>query len=160
MDMGRGCRTPSEQSWWGNRLSEARLSWAVASLIGAWGYARPLCPNTAWAGPVARPLRLISFGRSERGPSRAGSGSWVWAAARWEGKAGMPIWALGYVPASSLTISIHPQMPQAWLPGSQPWSPRLLWISGFSPEVRSRILGLSQQLVRSGLAGALGWRVQ
>lgn len=44
MDMGRGCRTPSEQSWWGNRLSEARLSWAVASLVGAWATPGPCVP--------------------------------------------------------------------------------------------------------------------
>lgn len=130
-------RAPSEQFQGG----EAEASRGGAGLwppgLGQGPSQAPLTQDCL-AGPVTRPLRLTSCGQPERGLRGGTWLPWVWAAARPEEWLACP---------SRLWVGFLPQIPLS-TPSEAPGF--MLLGLGVPSEVRSWVLVLSPQLVRSG----------
>lgn len=115
------------------------------------GPGQPLCPSTAWAGPVARPPQASILRAARERPQKGGM--WfqeVWAAARLEGELVCPS---GLQAVSLPQFHPHPH-PQAPRPSCQAWGPQLPSSQG--PLLRS---GAGPWACPHSLGG-LGWAVE
>uniref|UniRef100_A0A452QE08 Plexin cytoplasmic RasGAP domain-containing protein n=1 Tax=Ursus americanus TaxID=9643 RepID=A0A452QE08_URSAM len=131
----------------------------MVSFIGARTRPGPSVPVLLGQGLPPSLLRLGSCGQPERGPKRAGCGfRRSEQLPGWWGRLACPsgLWA---VSLPQFHPSPHPQAPRLSCPAARHGVLCSL-VSGSPAEVRSRILGLSPPLTRSGLAGALGWAVE
>lgn len=131
----------------------------MVSFIGARTRPGPSAPVLLGQGLPPSLLRLGSCGQPERGPKRAGCGfRRSEQLPGWWGRLACPsgLWA---VSLPQFHPSPHPQAPRLSCPAARHGVLCSL-VSGSPAEVRSRILGLSPPLTRSGLAGALGWAVE